>query len=102
VDEMESWVREADVDGFNLAYAVYPDGYTDFVELVIPEMQRRGIYKADYRPGTLREKLYGAGRSRLPDVHPVADFRFKPADGPAAPDERREDVTGSRRSSSNL
>jgi FMN-dependent oxidoreductase (nitrilotriacetate monooxygenase family) len=90
VDEMQSWVQEADVDGFNLAYAVYPEGYTDFVELVIPEMQRRGIYKVDYRPGTLREKLYGAGRWRLPDVHPVADFRFKTSGRPAAPDERRQ------------
>jgi FMN-dependent oxidoreductase (nitrilotriacetate monooxygenase family) len=79
VDEMERWIDEADVDGFNLAYAVYPEGYTEFIDLVVPEMQRRGRYKTAYAPGTLREKLYGPGRARLPLVHPAANYRFVPA-----------------------
>jgi alkanesulfonate monooxygenase len=78
VDEMESWIDEAGVDGFNLAYAVHPEGYEDFVDQVVPEMQRRGLYKTAYEPGTFREKLYGVGRSRLPDTHPVTRFRFVP------------------------
>lgn len=45
---------ETDVDGFNLAYAVTPETFADFVDLVVPELQRRGCYKLDYPPGTLR------------------------------------------------
>ena len=65
-DTLMSWVEATDIDGFNLAYAVTPESFEDFVDLVIPELQRRGVYKRDYRPGTLREKLFGAGRARSP------------------------------------
>jgi long-chain alkane monooxygenase len=74
-DELQSWVAETGVDGFNLAYAVTPETFADFVELVVPELQRRGAYKAEYAPGTLREKLYGPGRARLPASHPAARVR---------------------------
>jgi alkanesulfonate monooxygenase len=74
-DEMLRWAEEADIDGFNLAYAVMPETYEDFVDLVIPELQRRGAYKTAYAPGTLREKIFGEGRARLPDAHPAARFR---------------------------
>jgi hypothetical protein len=68
-------VEATDVDGFNLAYAVMPETFIDVVELLVPELQRRGRYKADYRPGTLREKLFGAGRARLGKEHPAARHR---------------------------
>jgi alkanesulfonate monooxygenase len=74
-DEMESWVDETGVDGFNLAYAVMPETFADIVDLVVPELQRRGRYKTGYAPGTLREKLNGAG-PRLPPEHPAATFRY--------------------------
>ncbi len=74
-DELESWINDTDVDGFNLAYIVTPESFSDFVELVVPELQRRGVYKLDYRAGTLREKLYGPGCARLPDTHPAAGYR---------------------------
>jgi FMN-dependent oxidoreductase (nitrilotriacetate monooxygenase family) len=74
-DELIAWVEETDIDGFNLAYAVTPESFADFVDLVVPELQRRGRYKRDYEPGTLREKLYGAGRARLGADHPAARFR---------------------------
>lgn len=74
-DELEAWIDATDLDGFNLAYAVTPESFSDFVDLVVPELQRRGIYKRDYRPGTLREKLYGAGRARLEHPHPAASYR---------------------------
>ena len=48
-----------------------PESFEDFVALVVPELQRRGVYKRDYRPGTLREKLFGAGRGDLA-VDPLA------------------------------
>ena len=62
-DELEQWLEATDVGGFNLAYAVMPETFIDVVELLVPELQRRGRYKVDYRPGTLREKLFGAGRA---------------------------------------
>lgn len=72
-DEMLAWAETADIDGFNLAYAVMPETYADFVDLVIPELQARGAYKTAYDEGTLREKLFG--RAHLPDSHPGARFR---------------------------
>jgi alkanesulfonate monooxygenase len=78
-DQLQSWVEETDVDGFNLAYAVTPESFADFTELIVPELQRRGVFKREYQPGTLREKLYGPGRARLPDSHPAAAFRHNQA-----------------------
>ncbi|MBV8224518.1 MAG: 5,10-methylene tetrahydromethanopterin reductase, partial [Verrucomicrobia bacterium] len=74
-DLIEEWVEETDVDGFNLAYAVTHESFTDFVELVVPELQKRQAYKNDYCQGTLREKLFGLG-SRLPNEHPGASYRL--------------------------
>jgi FMN-dependent oxidoreductase (nitrilotriacetate monooxygenase family) len=74
-DAFEDWVSETDIDGFNLAYALTPETFADIVDLVVPELQARGVYKCDYAPGSLREKLYGPGRARLPDTHPAARVR---------------------------
>jgi alkanesulfonate monooxygenase SsuD/methylene tetrahydromethanopterin reductase-like flavin-dependent oxidoreductase (luciferase family) len=74
-EELIAWVEETDGDGFNLAYAVTPESFADFVDLVVPELQRAWAYKLDYAPGTLREKLYGPGRARLGWDHPAARFR---------------------------
>jgi len=74
-EELIAWVKETDVDGFNLGYAVTPETFADFVDLVVPELQRRGCYKLDYAPGTLREELYGLGRARLGGDHLAARFR---------------------------
>jgi FMN-dependent oxidoreductase (nitrilotriacetate monooxygenase family) len=73
-DTLATWVEATDIDGFNLAYAVTPEGFQDFVDLVVPELQRRGIYKRDYRSGTLREKLFG--HARLAPPHPAARYRI--------------------------
>ncbi|MGQ4274655.1 LLM class flavin-dependent oxidoreductase [Terrihabitans sp. B22-R8] len=74
-DELQSWVEETGADGFNLAYAVLPETYTDFIDLVVPELQRRGAYKTGYAAGTLREKFFGEGRARLGANHPASDTR---------------------------
>ncbi|WP_420994976.1 LLM class flavin-dependent oxidoreductase [Cupriavidus sp. 30B13] len=74
-DRMQEWVDDTGVDGFNLGYAVAHESFRDFVDLVVPELQRRGVYKQDYAPGTLREKLYGQGHARLPDSHPASRHR---------------------------
>ncbi|PYD73386.1 LLM class flavin-dependent oxidoreductase [Novacetimonas hansenii] len=60
-DQMEAWVAQTGIDGFNLAYAVAPETFEDIVDLVIPELQRRGRYRTAYPPGTLRQKLFGRG-----------------------------------------
>jgi alkanesulfonate monooxygenase len=73
-DTLISWVQTTGIDGFNLAYAVTPESFEDFVELVVPELQRRGAYKRDYRPGTYREKLFGRGPHIAPP-HPAAQYR---------------------------
>jgi alkanesulfonate monooxygenase len=73
-DGLERWMEETGVDGFNLAYTVLPECFEDFVDLVVPELQKRGVYKTAYTPGTLRNKLFGAG-SRLPETHPAAGHR---------------------------
>ena len=74
-DEFQAWIAETDIDGFNLAYAVTPETFSDIIDLVVPILQERGVYKRDYAPGTLREKLNGPGRARLPASHPAAKVR---------------------------
>jgi alkanesulfonate monooxygenase SsuD/methylene tetrahydromethanopterin reductase-like flavin-dependent oxidoreductase (luciferase family) len=73
-DHLEEWVRDTDVDGFNLAYAITPGSFEDVVKWVIPELQKRGSYPTEYTEGTLRNKLHGRG-DRLPDEHRGAGFR---------------------------
>jgi len=73
-DTLIEWVRVTDVDGFNLAYAVTPESFEDFVDLIVPELTRRGVYKTEYRPGAYREKLFGAGPHLAPP-HPGARYR---------------------------
>lgn len=71
-DALLAWVEATDVDGFNLASVVAPATFTDIVDLLIPELQRRGVFKRDYQNGTLRHKLFGAGdRLAQADVTPA-------------------------------
>jgi FMN-dependent oxidoreductase (nitrilotriacetate monooxygenase family) len=72
--QLQEWVEETDVDGFNCAYAVTPGSFADIADLVVPELQERGSFKRDYAPGTFREKLFGHG-PRLPDSHPAGVVR---------------------------
>jgi FMN-dependent oxidoreductase (nitrilotriacetate monooxygenase family) len=74
-DTFQDWVEQTGVDGFNLAYAVTPETFSDIVDLVVPELQARGVYPTQYAPGTMREKLYGVGQARLPASHPAARVR---------------------------
>lgn len=74
-DTLEEWVDETDIDGFNLAYAVTPGTFKDFAELVIPELQKRGLVKTEYEEGTFREKLFGKGQPRLSEEHMGSKYR---------------------------
>ncbi|BBZ76468.1 putative monooxygenase [Mycolicibacterium anyangense] len=73
-DTLQEWVEETDVDGFNLAYAITPGTFADFIEHVVPVLTERGAYQSDYAPGSLRHKLFGRG-DRLPDEHRGARYR---------------------------
>jgi long-chain alkane monooxygenase len=73
-DQLQEWVAETDVDGFNLAYAITPGTFEDIVEFVIPELRKRGAYPDAYVEGTLRHKLHGRG-DRLPQDHTGAGYR---------------------------
>jgi long-chain alkane monooxygenase len=76
VDEMQRWIDEADIDGFNLIQYLTPGTAVDFAELIIPELRRRGLFRESYADGeTLRERMLGSGRPRLDDKHPGAHFR---------------------------
>jgi FMN-dependent oxidoreductase (nitrilotriacetate monooxygenase family) len=54
-DTLEEWFVERAADGFNILPAYFPGGFADFVDLVIPELQRRGLYRRDYEGTTLRD-----------------------------------------------
>ena len=73
-DELEGWMRDAEIDGFNLQRSGEPDHLADFIDLVVPELQSRGVYKQAYRDGSFRQKLFGKG-DRLLAGHPAANYR---------------------------
>ena len=54
---MEEWFRKDGCDGFNIMPPFLPGGLDDFVELVIPELQRRELFRTEYESKTLRENL---------------------------------------------
>jgi FMN-dependent oxidoreductase (nitrilotriacetate monooxygenase family) len=74
-DELERWVDEGGVDGFNLAYTITPASTTDFIDFVVPELRKRGRAQSGYAPGTLREKLTGDKDGRVRESHPAAQWR---------------------------
>ena len=56
-DEMEQWLATDGCDGFNVMFPYLPAGLDDFVDLVVPELQRRGLFRREYEGATLRENL---------------------------------------------
>ncbi|CAM2151947.1 Nitrilotriacetate monooxygenase component A [Pararobbsia alpina] len=56
-DEMEQWLAESGSDGFNIMFSHLPQGLDDFVDKVVPELQRRGVFRREYEGRTLRENL---------------------------------------------
>ena len=68
-DELERWMDEGECDGFNLVPVTQPQGFRDFVDLVVPELQRRGRMRQAYDGETLRESYFGAGQARLNERH---------------------------------
>jgi len=74
-DTMEHWVRESAADGFNIMCDVFPSGLVAFVDHVVPELQKRGLFRREYSGATLRD------RYRLP--RPQSRFAKEPAASPS-------------------
>jgi FMN-dependent oxidoreductase (nitrilotriacetate monooxygenase family) len=74
-DAIEGWVAGTGIDGFNLRQFTTPGTIENFVEFVVPALQKRGLYRTSYEPGTLRERHFGQGNSRLPAAHAGAAHR---------------------------
>ncbi|WP_131113649.1 LLM class flavin-dependent oxidoreductase [Lichenihabitans psoromatis] len=56
-DRMQEWLDGEGCDGFNIMFPSVPSGLDDFVDLVVPELQRRGLFRREYEGKTLRENL---------------------------------------------
>ncbi len=56
-DEMEQWIETKACDGFTIHFPYLPEGLDDFVDKVVPELQRRGLFRTAYQGTTLRENL---------------------------------------------
>jgi alkanesulfonate monooxygenase len=72
-DEMEAWLETGGSDGFNVMFPYVPGGLDAFVDQVVPELQRRGIFRREYEGATLRENL-GLPRPQnrfFPDAAPA-------------------------------
>lgn len=88
-DGLEEWVREADVDGFNFAYALFPQSFKDIIELLLPELRRRGLFWDDYEVpgGTYRENFYGKKGQKGPLAeHVASQYRWR---APSAKEEHK-------------
>ncbi|KAL5406668.1 hypothetical protein PMIN03_007641 [Paraphaeosphaeria minitans] len=78
-DILEEWIDIADLNGFNIGYVVSPGSFEDLVDLLVPELRRRGRYpeKEDLEGAvTLRERLYGRGQSKLRDDHAGSRYTY--------------------------
>jgi FMN-dependent oxidoreductase (nitrilotriacetate monooxygenase family) len=64
-DNLQEWFEAGGADGYNIMPAMMPNGLNDFVEFIVPELQRRGLYRSAYRGNTLRDHL---GLPR-PEIH---------------------------------
>lgn len=81
-DQLEHWMDKGGVDGFNLIPVIQPGTLTDFVDLVVPELQRRGRMRTAYpeQSVSLRALYREDGRARLPHDHPGTHVTLDNAD----------------------
>ncbi|MDN7245533.1 LLM class flavin-dependent oxidoreductase [Planococcus shenhongbingii] len=76
-DTLEKWVNETGIDGFNIAYAITPGTFEDFIELVVPILQERGLVQKEYEGNSLRDALFGEG-AHLSPAHPGKQYARVP------------------------
>ncbi|KAF8859965.1 putative dibenzothiophene desulfurization enzyme A [Acephala macrosclerotiorum] len=75
-DVMEEWIGIADLDGFNIGYVLTPGSFEDLVHLLVPELRKRGRYAPKGESGTMRERIYGQGQSKLRDDHTGSKYKY--------------------------
>lgn len=56
-DTLETWFTTAAADGFNVMPSHFPEGLTDFIDMVVPILQERGLYRTEYEGKTLRDRM---------------------------------------------
>ena len=56
-DQLEAWFVSGAADGFNLMFPLLPEDWMNFMHTVVPELQRRGLFRTEYEAGTLRDRL---------------------------------------------
>ena len=76
-DELERWVEVAGVDGFNLSHVTNPGHFEDIIKYLLPELQRRGLFRTGVKKegATAREAFLGS--SRLPEDHPGSQYKWR-------------------------
>ncbi|EXJ85078.1 hypothetical protein A1O3_05753 [Capronia epimyces CBS 606.96] len=76
-DELERWRDITGVDGFNLAHITNPGSFEDIIDYLIPELQRRGLFrtKVEKEGATAREAYIGT--KRLPEDHPGSKYKWR-------------------------
>jgi len=57
VDDMQHWMETGAADGFNLCPPILPNSLDDFIEFILPELRRRGLFRTEYEGKTLHENL---------------------------------------------
>ena len=70
-DVLEEWFTGRAADGYNILPAWFPGAFADFVDRVVPELQRRGLFRRDYAGPTLRDH-FGLRRVPAPLAHEMA------------------------------
>jgi alkanesulfonate monooxygenase SsuD/methylene tetrahydromethanopterin reductase-like flavin-dependent oxidoreductase (luciferase family) len=75
-DEFCALAEGADLDGFLINPLILPGSIVDFVEHVLPILRKRGMFREEYEEQTLRERVLGAGNTRLRSDHPGARYRY--------------------------
>jgi FMN-dependent oxidoreductase (nitrilotriacetate monooxygenase family) len=67
--------QAAGVDGVQIMNILMPDSYDEFFEHVVPVLQNKGLMQTEYRPGTLREKVFDTDSAGISDRHPAHGYR---------------------------
>ena len=76
VDRIEEHARISGTSGYMINTLISPGSLEDFVELIIPELQKRGLYRTQPHSGTFRSRLREDDSNHLPDSAYGASFRF--------------------------
>jgi hypothetical protein len=79
-DTMEKWFVEGAADGFCVMPAYFPGAFDEFVDLVVPELQRRGLYRKAYAGTTLRDHLGLSRPARVTKEYPSCGSPLRRSD----------------------